>query len=237
MGPKYSKAVRNTPAKLDKLKSMTILEVRTKSLMMSKLFGKKGLYFFESGELEDILDLTGDEVYLCLNLFAKNAGMQRVSSLDFWCALALAASGANDDKISFCCKIMDTNGDDRLSYNEVVVLLLCATRGVACLKGLEFIPEETVDKVAMEAFSTNQKSLRENGDILVSTLANFILSQELCRSYLVALGAKIPPGRPTSYNFLFAIFSLQSVCVINSRYLCPVGQTITLFEGTGSSEV
>lgn len=172
---------------------MTILEVRTKAMLMSKLFGKKNLYFFENRELAEVMGMSGEEVYLCVNLFAKNAGMTKISSLDFWCGLALASSGANDDKLTFCAKILDTNSDDLLSYNEVLVLVLCATRGIACLKGLEFVPEETLDKVVMDAFSTNQKYLKDNGEIPVHILVNFLLSQELCRAYLVALGAKIPP--------------------------------------------
>jgi hypothetical protein len=172
---------------------MTILEVRTKAMLMSKLFGKKNLYFFENQELAEVMGMSGEEVYLCVNLFAKNAGMTKISSLDFWCGLALASSGANDDKLTFCAKILDTNSDDLLSYNEVLVLVLCATRGIACLKGLEFVPEETLDKVVMDAFSTNQKNLKDNGEIPVHILVNFLLSQELCRAYLVALGAKIPP--------------------------------------------
>eukprot|EP01033_Poteriospumella_lacustris_P019161 gene19161-13837_t len=73
MGPKYSKGVRNTPLKLEHLKSMTILEVRTKAMLMSKLFGKKNLYFFENQELAEVMGMSGEEVYLCVNLFAKNA--------------------------------------------------------------------------------------------------------------------------------------------------------------------
>eukprot|EP01033_Poteriospumella_lacustris_P019384 gene19384-14024_t len=42
-------------------------------MLMSKLFGKKNLYFFENQELAEVMGMSGEEVYLCVNLFAKNA--------------------------------------------------------------------------------------------------------------------------------------------------------------------
>jgi Ca2+-binding EF-hand superfamily protein len=193
MGTKYCKPVRQTPELLEVLHGFPMVEVRTKYNVMMKLHNKKGYYFFTSHELKDLFNLTDEQMYFVVSTFTANQDVIRVGSIDFWCALALAASGNSNDKISFGFKLVDTNNDDFVSYNELIVLFICATRGVARLKGLTFVPENLIDRIVMRAFQVYQKDLNEHGEIALKDLIEYLLTNENCRAYLAGLGAKLPP--------------------------------------------
>jgi hypothetical protein len=138
------------------------------------------------------LSISDEQIYLLEDLLSVNRDVRRVNSIDFWCALALASVGSSDDKISFCFHLMDGNNDNYLSYNELFVLMVCACRGVAKLKGLQPVPADRIDKLATAAFKSAEKTLQES-EISCEDFQSFLLTDDLCRSYLAALGAKLPP--------------------------------------------
>ena len=193
MGTKYCKPVRSTPEQLEILQCLPMLEVRTKYNFMTKAHNKKGYYFFSNQELKHVFNLTDEQVYFIVSTYTSNQDVIRVGSIDFWCSLALAASGSSNDKISFGFKLIDTNNDDFVSYNELIVLFICATRGVARLKGLTYVPEHLIDQIVIRAFQVYQKDLNERGEISMKDLIEYLLTNENCRAYLAGLGAKLPP--------------------------------------------
>jgi Ca2+-binding EF-hand superfamily protein len=193
MGTKYCKPVRDPPVALEPLQSMTMLEVRTKANLMTRTFQKKGYYFFSNNELKNVFLFTDEQLYFVLSSFSSSDHINRVSSLDFWCALALSASGSSDEKISFGFKMIDTNNDDFISHNELLLLFICATRGVARLKGLEPIPETTIDKLVLRGFESYRKDLNDHGELSLKSLCEYLLTSDTCRAYLAGLGAKLPP--------------------------------------------
>lgn len=119
--------------------------------------------------------------------------VQRVGCLDFWGALALASIGSGEDKLSFCCRLIDTNRDEYLSLNEVVILLICVTRGLSRLKGFQIIPEDILDRIATLSFHEGRKKLRIDGEISIASFISFALANDTCRTYLATIGAKVPP--------------------------------------------
>lgn len=191
MGPKYCKPVRKPCMELEMLWNMSMAEVRSKYLLLARLFNKKHIYFLTHDELRQVFKMNDKQIFLCEQLYSASKESNRIGSLDFWAGLALAAGGDLHEKLKFCCSLIDANNDERLSYQEVTVLIICATRGVAKLKGLEIVPEETLDKVTIDAFTTCNSFLKENGEIMISTFVDFIAANELCKIYLIALGAKI----------------------------------------------
>ena len=73
----------------------------------------------------------------------------RISSLEFWGTLALLSTDDIEDKINFCFRLMVANedfsvldDDPYLGYNDLVVLLICLTRGVTKVKNMVNIPSE-----------------------------------------------------------------------------------------------
>lgn len=151
------------------------------------------MYFVGRKELQTVFGLTDEQIFECLSLLNVNKEVTRVGSIDFWGALALASSGSSEDKISFCFRLMDSNKDDHLSLNELVIVLICITRGLSKLKGLELIPEELIDRIVNSAFISERKKLRSDGEISSNAFVSFALANETCRQYLAAIGAKVPP--------------------------------------------
>lgn len=181
------------PPDLDCMREMTVFEVRTKASAMNKMFRGQALYFIQRKQLQEVFALHDEQVFTCLNLMSVNKNVIRVGSVDFWGAVALAASGSSEEKIAFCFRLMDTNRDDHLSMNELVILLICITRGLSRLKGFELIPEELIDRIVSAAFHSERKKLRSDGELSSASFTSFALANENCRSYLAAIGAKVPP--------------------------------------------
>ena len=81
----------------------------------------------------------------------RNIHEIRIGSLDFWGGLALLATDGIDEKVNFCFRLMIAIEDystgiidenPYLSFNDIIVLMICVTRGVAKLKGFINIPPE-----------------------------------------------------------------------------------------------
>lgn len=193
MGLKYCRPIRIPSSELNPLQVFNQTEVRTKHGIFVKTYNKKGLYFITHEELKEFFGFSNIQIFHCMDVFSVHRDVRRVNSLDFWCAIALAASGSSEEKISFCFKLIDGNNDNHISYHELIVLLLCATRGIANLKGLTLVPEDVIDFHAIKMFTQYQKTLNSGGDIALPDITEYLLTNDQCRTYLVALGAKIPP--------------------------------------------
>eukprot|EP01031_Cornospumella_fuschlensis_P034682 gene34682-41998_t len=193
MGQKFVTVLREPDGVLDTLREMTIVDVRKKSAEMQKMFRGQPLYFLGRKELHQVFKLNDRQVMECIKVFSVHNKVIRIGCVDFFGALALAASGASDEKIGFCFKLMDANRDDYLSTNEMVILLICITRGLARLKGFDVIPEEILDGIVMTAFQNERKKLNSHGEISVNSFIGFCLANDLTRGYLASIGAKVPP--------------------------------------------
>ncbi|RYH28600.1 EF-hand domain-containing protein [archaeon] len=193
MGQKFVTVLREPDVVIDVLREMTIVDVRAKASEMNKLFRGQPLYFLGRKELQKVFRFNDRQIMECIKVFSVHKTVIRIGCVDFWGALALASSGASDEKIGFCFKLMDANRDDYLSTNEVVILLICITRGLARLKGFDVIPEEILDSVVLTAFQNERKKLNSHGEISMNAFIGFCLANDITRGYLASIGAKVPP--------------------------------------------
>lgn len=192
MGVRYCRPITTVPKSLEPYQRLTLAEIKSKLTTVTKDYQLKGLYFITHEILRDVIHMSEENIYLLEDIYSINRDIRRINSLDFWCSLALSSIGNNEDKITFCFSQMDGNMDGYLSFNELFILITCATRGISRLKGLLTIPLETIDRIITTAFKLNIKSL-QHGEISLSDLISYLLTDDLCRSYLSALGAKLPP--------------------------------------------
>jgi hypothetical protein len=165
MGGKYSKVVNPYfPAPLV-LEGMTLADIKSKIAEVAKVKQKAGIYFLSKSDIAWALSKLNEiQLYQIITLFDVSEN-GNIPSLDFWGALAMLSEDSNDDKINFCFKMMDLNNDDHLSYNDLVIAMNCVTRGVAKMRGYAVMPQEYLDKMALEAFRVCKKALNEHGEI------------------------------------------------------------------------
>lgn len=191
MGGKYSKVVNPCYPALKTLEGISLTELKGKVTGIAKHKQKSGVYFLTKTDILWAFEkLTELQLYQIISSFdiSQNGN---IPSLDFWGALALLSADGNDDKINFCFKLMDLNNDDYLSYSDLVVVMSCATRGVAKLRGYTVMPYEYLDRMAMEAFRVCKKSLSKDGEISILDFRAVLLSDDLVGQYLSNLGVPV----------------------------------------------
>ena len=145
MGAKYSKIVNQIYPDV-KLTGFTIVEIRSKMIGLSKNFSKSGVYFLSMDDVKYCFGnhMTEVAMYRLFKQFSVNKGLLKIGSLDFWGALILTAADNVAEKANFCLKLMDLDCDGLLSYNDILVLMLCVSRGVGFLKGFIRMPSYMV---------------------------------------------------------------------------------------------
>jgi Ca2+-binding EF-hand superfamily protein len=191
MGGKYSKVVNPHYPALKVLEGLSLPELKGKLSGMAKAKHKAGVYFLTKSDIswafEQLMDL---QLYYIVSLFdlSRNGN---IPSLDFWGALALLSAASNDEKINFCFKMMDLNNDEYLSYSDLVIVMNCATRGVAKFRGYMVMPYEYLDRMAMEAFRVCKKSLSPEGEISMLDFRAVLLSDDLVGQYMSNLGVPV----------------------------------------------
>lgn len=78
-------------------------------------------------------------------------GAKGIGSLDLWGTLAILTNDSVNDKLLFCLRLIDpnpiTSAAISASYNDLFVLILCITRGIAKLKGFDAIPVTIIDSI------------------------------------------------------------------------------------------
>jgi len=191
MGGKYSKVVNPYFPALKVLEGMSLATIKGKITTIAQSQGKSGVYFLSKGDVAWSLDRLNEiHLYQILSLFdvSKNGN---IPSLDFWGALVLLSADDNDNKINHCFKLMDLNHDDYLSYSDVVIAMVCMTRGVANIRGYKQMPHEFIDKMIVEIFRVCKKSLIEDGEISLLDFRTVLLSDDLVGQYLSNLGVPV----------------------------------------------
>ncbi len=113
------------------------------------------------------------------------------AALDIWCGLALASSSTTAEKINFIARLIDFNHDNYISHLDFTLLLRCATRGFANLKGVVHVPLKTIQILAHEAFHRVGVVLSESGEINIRDLHPYLLVDDKARTYLSNLGTLI----------------------------------------------
>ena len=142
-------------------------------------------------------------------------GDKRLSSVDFWSTLLLLSTATVDEKIMSCCKLLDINDSGFISYNNLLILFICSTRGAAKLKGFNLIPLERLEKTLIEIFAGNSKTLNENGDIAIEDMRNCMKTNDVIRTYLNSLGTRVEAADPSALagkrtNLLKDLATLQT---------------------------
>lgn len=120
-----------------------------------------------------------------------------------------------DEKIMSCCKLLDLNDSGFISYNNLLILFICSTRGVAKMKGFNLIPLDRLEKTLIEIFANNSKTLNENGDIAIQDLRDYMKSNDIIRTYLNSLGSRVEAVDPSALagkrsNLLKDLATLQT---------------------------
>jgi Ca2+-binding EF-hand superfamily protein len=191
MGGKYSKVVNKFYPALKVLEGLTIAEIKNKVSSVSTVLNKTGIYFLRKSDIAWAFDqLTEIQLYEILLLFDYSQN-GNVPSLDFWGALTLLSADSNEAKINYCFKLMDVNNKDYMNCNDLSIAILCACRGVSKIRGYQLMPNDFVEKMAIDAFRVCKKSLNENGNISINDVRMVLLSDELVRQYLAVLGVPL----------------------------------------------
>jgi Ca2+-binding EF-hand superfamily protein len=191
MGGKYSKVVNPYFRALKVLEGMTLAEIKAKMAEIAKAKQKTGIYFLSKNDIAWALSKLNEiQLYQIITLFDVSEN-GNISSLDFWGALGMLSEDSNDDKINFCFRMMDLNNDDHLSYNDLVIAMNCVTRGVAKMRGYAVMPQEYLDKMALEAFRVCKKVLNEHGEISSLDFRVVLLSDDLVGQYMASLGVPV----------------------------------------------
>lgn len=193
MGGKYSKVVNPTYPDV-KLTGFTIVEIRAKMMGLAKNYSKSGVYFLNIDDIRYCFnDITEVALYRLFKQFDINGHNMKIGSLDFWGSLILTAADNVAEKVKFCLKLMDLNGSGFMSYNDLLVLLLCVSRGITCLKGYPEMPGEVAEKLIVECFRANKTNLNGAGEIELEEFASYMLADDYCITYLSSLGVKAAP--------------------------------------------
>lgn len=114
-----------------------------------------------------------------------------MAAYDLWCALALASTAQTSDKINFLFYLIDLNHDNYISSLDLTLILRCATRGFANLKGIIHVPIKTINVLVKEAFQRVGVILNEAGEISLRDLRPYFLIDDKPRTYLSNLGTLI----------------------------------------------
>lgn len=191
MGGKYSKVVNPYFPGLKVLEGIDIAVIKAKVSSVSRTMHKIGIYFLTKNDIAWAID-TLDEIHLYQIVSSFDVAQNgHIPSLDFWGAIAMLSGDSNDDKISFCFKMMDLNNDEHLCYNDLVTAMICVTRGVAKLRGYAIMPTEYLEKMALEAFRLCKKTLNEDGEIGLLDLRAVLMSNDLVAQYMANLGVPV----------------------------------------------
>ena len=194
MGGKYSKVVNDYFPDLKVLQNLNLDSIRKKINNIAKESDREGVYFLTKADIVQVFkgEISDVHIYQCMLVFDYNQN-GRISSLDFWGALVMFSAGSNAEKVKYCWEMLDLNGDGFLSFNDIVVLIICVTRGIAKMRGYMLMSPDFIDRYLVEAFRVNKKMLNENGEMPMSEFRTFLLSDELTVQYLAALGtAEVP---------------------------------------------
>lgn len=191
MGGKYSKVMHPSFPSLKKLEGLSIIDIRACIVSIAKSTHKSGLYFLTKNEVSWTFDWLNEvQLYHILSLFDVSQN-GNIPSLDFWGSLILLSADGNNDKVNHCFKMMDLNDDEHLSFNDLVVVMTCATRGVAKLRGYALMPTDYIEKIVIEAFRVCKKTLNEEGEISLLDFRTVLLADDLVGQYMASLGVPV----------------------------------------------
>lgn len=192
MGGKYSKVSNAYYMDLKDLEGRSINEVNHKmNLLYKEDETKVGIYFLTKRDLLYIFtDLSSVQIHEIIMLFDP-LQTDHISSIDFFGALTLLSSNNNDEKITNCFKLIDTNHDSYIGYYDVNILLSCITRGVALLRGYQQLPYIMIERYAIDLFKNNKHLLNTTGEIRLIDFKSYILSDAVVSQYISALGMPV----------------------------------------------
>jgi hypothetical protein len=98
MGGKYSKVQQEYFRELRMLEGLSIIEIRSKMIGISKTFNKTGVYLLTKDDITFALDIPPVQMYQIIMMF-DHGQSGSISSLDFWGALALLSCNGNEEKV------------------------------------------------------------------------------------------------------------------------------------------
>lgn len=146
--------------------------------------------FLTKKQIQLVFKLSERRVFDVFSVFdRKKTG--RVSRQEFFGALALASCDTPSDKVGLGFFIADENKDNHLSQSEVETLLICATRGLSSMKGLDAPALKTIRKIVTSMFNSESVVLNEKGFINVFDMKAYCQVNDLCRTYFADLGTQV----------------------------------------------
>ena len=213
MGGKYSKVANPYYRDLKVLEGRSINEFNHKmNLIYKEDDSKIGIYFLNKRDLLFTFpDLTSVQIHEIIMLF-DSFQTDRISSIDFWGGLILLSSDNNDDKLSNCFKLIDTNHDNYIGYYDMTILLSCITRGVALLRGYQQLPYALIERYTIDLFKNNRHLLNPNGEIRLIDFMSYVLTDAVVSQYISALG--MPVAEVDAGNTMMIIMNIMVVMMI-----------------------
>eukprot|EP01038_Epipyxis_sp_PR26KG_P010543 gene10543-14165_t len=189
MGVQYSKVIQkvNVAEELN-FSGLSLIDIRTKMLRISRKYNKYGTYFLNKNDIKLIFDNFDDiQIYKCFTIFNDKNSVNplQISSLDFFGGLTLLSQDNMEDKVIFLYQMGDLDEDDFMSYDDLFILLSSISRGCSLLKGYLQVPSELIDRIIIESFKANSKTLNSNGEISLMDFKAFVVSYDSTRSYLM----------------------------------------------------
>ena len=146
--------------------------------------------FLDKKQIQQVMKLSDRRVFDIFNILdPKKTG--KIAKVEFFGALALAASDIPSEKVGIGFAVADEDEDGHLSQIDVEVLFTCATRAVSLMKSVEIPSQRTIKKICHQLFTSNAVALNEKGWVNCADIKAFCAVNDLCRTYFADLGTQV----------------------------------------------
>ena len=149
---------------------------------------KRDEMFMSREEIQWLFDLTSMQTFELFRLMDKEH-MFRIGVWDIWGSLILMTLDLNaEEKVEHIFALGDYNEDGWMSIPDLKTLMICVTRGLSRMKKIHTMSDTFIGKYIKNMVSMCH--LKENGEISLRDIRNYMSMDENSRSYFAALGAK-----------------------------------------------
>ena len=194
-------------------KELSLLRVRALMLKFEKMrqplldVVRRDELFVSRDEAKRLFKLKIMQTYELFRLM-DHEHLGRISMLDLWGALALASLNSPDEKVEFLFNLVDYQRGGYVSRTNLQTLMVCATRGLARLKGIRApdvrILNKTISVIAGMAF------VNENGAISLRDVRVTMLMDENCKAYFAGLGSQVLSLSPCIYTHIPSLNAISN---------------------------
>lgn len=127
-----------------------------------------------------------------------------INSIEFFSTLCLVSKkikNSLEERLLFCLKLIDVNNDGYLTYHELFLVILLATRGIKKIKNFSlFISKNTIENYVNLLFNTkNSEKIKETAvskvkevDLIsIDDIVRFFLANNISKTYLLIISNQL----------------------------------------------